>query len=58
MKENKSISPLRRILVNCAAQAKEYGTCVAAKVPQVERDMCLKEFVALKNCMQNTLRGK
>ncbi|KAK8638886.1 hypothetical protein V6N13_137295 [Hibiscus sabdariffa] len=58
MKEKKTISPLRRILANCTAQAKEYGACVAAKVPEVERDMCLKEFLALKTCMQNTLRGK
>lgn len=58
MKERKTTSTFQRILVNCAAQAKEYGTCVAAKVPEVERDMCLKEFLALKNCMQNTLRGK
>ncbi|XWS56165.1 hypothetical protein CRYUN_Cryun09bG0062800 [Craigia yunnanensis] len=58
MKEKNTISPLRRILVNCSAQAKEYGACIAAKVPEVERDMCLKEFLALKTCMQNTLRGK
>ncbi|GMN55928.1 hypothetical protein TIFTF001_025047 [Ficus carica] len=55
MKERKTTSTLQRILVNCAAQAKEYGTCVAAKVPEVERDMCLKEFLALKSCMQNTV---
>ena len=36
-------------------QAKEYGSCVAAKVPQVEKDMCLKEFLTLRNCMQNTV---
>ncbi|KAJ6743095.1 putative proteinDH DEHYDROGENASE [UBIQUINONE] 1 ALPHA SUBCOMPLEX ASSEMBLY FACTOR 8 [Salix viminalis] len=59
MKErNSSSSTLRRILVNCASQAKEYGGCVAAKVPEIERDMCLKEFLSLKNCMQNTIRGK
>lgn len=38
-----------------SVQAKDYGSCVAAKVPQVERDMCLKEFLALRNCMQNTV---
>ncbi|VVA38545.1 PREDICTED: unnamed [Prunus dulcis] len=58
MKERNSTSTLKRILVTCAAQGKEYGGCVAAKVPQVERDMCLKEFLALKSCMQNVLRGK
>ncbi|CAL5330602.1 unnamed protein product [Camellia sinensis] len=54
MNEKNTTSVLRRILVNCAAQAKEYGRCVAEKVPQVEQDMCLKEFLALRNCMQNT----
>ncbi|KAL9995240.1 putative NADH dehydrogenase [ubiquinone] 1 alpha subcomplex assembly factor 8 [Helianthus debilis subsp. tardiflorus] len=58
MKERTTSSPLKRILVNCGVQAKEYGSCVAAKVPQIERDMCVKEFLALKNCMQNVLKGK
>ncbi|XAR68622.1 hypothetical protein NMG60_11003811 [Bertholletia excelsa] len=58
MNEKNSTSVLRCILVNCAAQAKEYGSCVAAKVPQIEHDMCLKEFLALRNCMQNTVRRK
>ncbi|KAJ8448118.1 hypothetical protein Cgig2_031842 [Carnegiea gigantea] len=35
------------------AMAKNYGSCVASKIPEVERDMCLKEFCALKNCMNN-----
>ncbi|KAL5545427.1 hypothetical protein UlMin_005114, partial [Ulmus minor] len=54
MKERNTNSTLKRILINCAAQGKDYGGCVAAKVPEVERDMCLKEFLALKSCMQNT----
>ncbi|KAJ8754491.1 hypothetical protein K2173_005652 [Erythroxylum novogranatense] len=54
MKERNTSTTLRHILVNCASQAKEYGSCVAAKVPDVEHDMCLKEFLALKLCMQNT----
>ncbi|XP_022744909.1 uncharacterized protein LOC111295624 [Durio zibethinus] len=58
MKEKNTSSPLRRVLVNCTAQAKQCGACVAAKVREVERDMCFKEFLALKTCMQNTLRGK
>lgn len=58
MKERTTTSPLKRILVNCGVQAKEYGSCVAAKVPQIERDMCLKEFLKLKNCMQSVLKGK
>lgn len=55
---NSTPTLLRRILVNCGAQAKAYGSCVAAKIPVVERDMCLKEFLLLRNCMQNVVRGK
>lgn len=58
MKEKKTTSIFQRILVNCGAQAKDYGSCVATKIPEVERDMCLKEFCALKNCMKNVLKGK
>lgn len=58
MKERNTTSLLNRILVNCSSQAKLYGSCVAAKVPEVERDMCLKEFLALKSCMQRTLQRK
>ncbi|KAL4195942.1 hypothetical protein AMTRI_Chr04g180810 [Amborella trichopoda] len=47
-------SPIKRILVNCSVQARAYGQCIAEKVPQIERDMCAKEFLALKACMQNT----
>lgn len=36
-------------------QAKQYGTCVSSRVPEVERDMCSKEFIVLKNCMQNVV---
>ncbi|CAI9779420.1 unnamed protein product [Fraxinus pennsylvanica] len=41
-KNSATESVLKRILVNCSAQAKQYGSCVAARVPEVERDMCLK----------------
>ncbi|CAA6653841.1 unnamed protein product [Spirodela intermedia] len=55
-REAKNPSVLKRILVNCASQAKEYGRCVAEKVPEIERDMCSKEFLALKTCMSNAIR--
>ncbi|OVA20701.1 hypothetical protein BVC80_881g62 [Macleaya cordata] len=58
MKERNTTSKLKCILVKCASQAKAYGSCVAEKVPQVEQNMCLKEFLALKACMQNVVRGK
>ncbi|KAJ8446771.1 hypothetical protein Cgig2_000782 [Carnegiea gigantea] len=39
--------------VPCSIRAKNYGSCVASKIPEVKCDMCLKEFCALKNCMKN-----
>ncbi|KAJ8498506.1 hypothetical protein OPV22_009058 [Ensete ventricosum] len=50
--------PAIRILVNCASQTKEYGRCISKRVPEIERDMCLKEFLALKACMQSMIRNK
>ncbi|KAL0359398.1 UNVERIFIED_CONTAM: Regulator of MON1-CCZ1 complex [Sesamum angustifolium] len=52
-KNHATTSLLKRILVNCSAQAKQYGSCVSSRVPEVEQDMCLKEFLLLKSCMQN-----
>nr|XP_009787194.1 PREDICTED: uncharacterized protein C17orf89 homolog isoform X2 [Nicotiana sylvestris] len=49
-------SIFKKVLLNCSAQAKVYGSCVAAKVPEVERDMCLKEFLELRSCMQSLRR--
>ncbi|KAJ6968209.1 hypothetical protein NC653_036223 [Populus alba x Populus x berolinensis] len=55
MKERNTTSTLRRVLVNCAAQAKEYGWCVAAKVPEIERDILegrLEGLISLIPCGQ------
>ncbi|PNY06081.1 hypothetical protein L195_g002543 [Trifolium pratense] len=54
MKEKNTSSVLKRVLVNCASQAKAYGSCVAAKVPDIERDMCVTEFLALKSCLSGS----
>lgn len=37
------------------SQAKTYGTCVASKLPEVEKGQCEKEFGALKACMQRAV---
>ncbi|KAL0676053.1 hypothetical protein Bca4012_004034 [Brassica carinata] len=57
MKEKNSAttaSTLGRILATCSKQAKDYGSCVASKVHEIEKDLCLKQFLALKSCMQHT----
>ncbi|KAJ1257057.1 hypothetical protein BS78_K230300 [Paspalum vaginatum] len=61
MKERKpaaSSPALARILTACASQAKDYGRCVAAKVPEIEHNMCSKEFLALRACMQTVVKNK
>uniref|UniRef100_A0A452ZIZ1 IMS import disulfide relay-system CHCH-CHCH-like Cx9C domain-containing protein n=1 Tax=Aegilops tauschii subsp. strangulata TaxID=200361 RepID=A0A452ZIZ1_AEGTS len=57
MKERKPAAPsaLARILATCASQAKDYGRCIAAKVPEIEHNMCSKEFLALRACMQTAV---
>ncbi|CAN7010616.1 unnamed protein product [Brassica rapa subsp. trilocularis] len=58
MKEKNSAttaSTLGRIIATCSKQAKDYGSCVASKVHEIEKDLCLKEFLALKSCMQHTV---
>uniref|UniRef100_A0A0D3BAW4 Uncharacterized protein n=1 Tax=Brassica oleracea var. oleracea TaxID=109376 RepID=A0A0D3BAW4_BRAOL len=59
MKEKNSASTastLGRILATCSKQAKDYGSCVASKVHEIEKDLCLKQFLALKSCMQHTVK--
>ncbi|KAG8095360.1 hypothetical protein GUJ93_ZPchr0012g21404 [Zizania palustris] len=33
-------------------KAKDYGRCIAEKVPEIENNLCYKEFLALRSCMQ------
>uniref|UniRef100_A0A7I4E1F6 Mic1 domain-containing protein n=1 Tax=Physcomitrium patens TaxID=3218 RepID=A0A7I4E1F6_PHYPA len=48
-------SPLKNVFLRCSPAMKEYGQCVATKLPAVEKGMCEKEFLALKTCMQNAV---
>lgn len=34
----------------CTTQGAVYGKCVAANYQNVSKDMCAKEFMALKDC--------
>ncbi|KXL42541.1 MAG: hypothetical protein FE78DRAFT_120642, partial [Acidomyces sp. 'richmondensis'] len=34
----------------CTADAAMYGKCIAANYQNVSKDMCVKEFMALKDC--------
>ncbi|KAF2149267.1 hypothetical protein K461DRAFT_281624 [Myriangium duriaei CBS 260.36] len=46
-------SPLEKFgqaITKCAAEGAVYGKCVAAEYQNVRKDMCLQEFMKLKNC--------
>lgn len=51
-------SPLKSLVVRCSPAMRQYGLCVASKVPAVEKGMCEKEFLALKSCIQNAAKTK
>ncbi|GAQ87804.1 hypothetical protein KFL_003780100 [Klebsormidium nitens] len=52
------IERIRQGLRKCSSEAKAYGTCVASKLPEVEKGQCEKEFAALKACMQQAFKNK
>lgn len=37
-------------------QARTYGQCVTANYENIERNMCQKEFLAFKACVQQKVR--
>lgn len=57
-KRNLAGSSLKNVLLKCSPVMRAYGQCVATKVPAVEKDVCLKEFTLLKECVQRGFRSK
>jgi NADH dehydrogenase [ubiquinone] 1 alpha subcomplex assembly factor 8 len=59
MNPAKSSPPLKRFAtattVTCATAAKVYGQCILASYQDVKKDMCQKEFLAFKECVQTTV---
>ncbi|PVF96783.1 hypothetical protein CPB86DRAFT_478865 [Serendipita vermifera] len=53
-------TPLKRfataVTVTCAAPAQSYGQCILANYQDVRKDMCQKEFMLFKECVQNAVR--
>ncbi|XP_059181276.1 NADH dehydrogenase [ubiquinone] 1 alpha subcomplex assembly factor 8 [Centropristis striata] len=49
------------LFAQCAAEATTYGKCVAATTKgrqELKKDMCAKEFEALKTCFTNAAKKK
>ncbi|XP_034716190.1 NADH dehydrogenase [ubiquinone] 1 alpha subcomplex assembly factor 8 [Etheostoma cragini] len=49
------------LFAQCAGEAATYGKCVAASTTgrqELRKDMCAKEFEALKTCFTNAAKRK
>ncbi|KAI8469858.1 MAG: hypothetical protein J3K34DRAFT_422596 [Monoraphidium minutum] len=44
------MAALAATLKSCSAQAQTYATCVTAKLPEVEKGSCEREFQTLQQC--------
>ncbi|TKA34206.1 hypothetical protein B0A50_00186 [Salinomyces thailandicus] len=42
----------------CTAEGAVYGKCVAANYQNVSKDMCAREFMALKDCYLKAAKRK
>lgn len=51
------IEKLAAAAAKCSSEAAVYGKCVAADYQNPHKDMCLKEFMALKQCYTVRLMG-
>jgi hypothetical protein len=50
---NRPVRPLEKFAkaaAQCTAEAAAYGKCVVADYNAVQKDMCAKEFMRLKDC--------
>ncbi|KIM24505.1 hypothetical protein M408DRAFT_75774 [Serendipita vermifera MAFF 305830] len=56
-----SSSPLKRFAtattITCSTTAATYGQCMLKSYQDVKKDMCQKEFLAFKDCVQTAVRG-
>jgi NADH dehydrogenase [ubiquinone] 1 alpha subcomplex assembly factor 8 len=54
------ISPIKRFAtattVTCSTSAVAYGECILKSYQDVRKDMCQKEFLAFKDCVQTAVR--
>ncbi|KAJ5682556.1 hypothetical protein N7462_005721 [Penicillium macrosclerotiorum] len=45
------VEKIAKAAAQCSAEATAYGKCVVADYNSVHKDMCVKEFMRLKNCV-------
>ncbi|SAM66738.1 uncharacterized protein UBRO_12722 [Ustilago bromivora] len=52
------VQTFAKAAAKCSAEARVYGACVATNYENIERNMCQKEFLAFKACVQQKLGRK
>ncbi|OAD80598.1 hypothetical protein PHYBLDRAFT_138152 [Phycomyces blakesleeanus NRRL 1555(-)] len=57
-KRTKGVAVLARGVATCSTQAAVYGQCVSSSYKDIQKDMCLKEFQAFKECVQHAIKRK
>lgn len=55
MKQSKGITVLAKGVASCPTQAAAYGQCITANYKDAHKDMCQKEFLAFKQCVQQAV---
>lgn len=55
MKPTKGIPVIAKGVASCPAQAAAYGKCIASSYKDVQKDMCQKEFLVFKQCVQQAV---
>jgi len=55
MKPTRGVPAIAKGVASCPAQAAAYGKCVASSYKDVQKDMCQKEFLAFKQCVQQAV---
>lgn len=55
MKATRGVPVIAKGVASCPAQAAAYGKCIAASYKDVQKDMCQKEFLAFKQCVQQAV---
>ncbi|KAF1807290.1 hypothetical protein V8B55DRAFT_1464352 [Mucor lusitanicus] len=58
MKPTRGVPVIAKGVASCPAQAAAYGKCIAASYKDVQKDMCQKEFLAFKQCVQQAIKKK
>lgn len=50
--QSKQMPALAKRVALCSGPATAYGKCIAQHYQNMQKDACLREFMALKECVQ------